>query len=316
MKRTIIYVFGPKRLAATYYENGEMARQEGGWLKIGQTSTTDDAEDKWDSALSRVRAEVRTGIPEVCRLYDVFEYPYMEGNNDDVLRTILAEDIYTLDNSKSHNHDIEQYEIKAGREFVYGVTRGQVLNAIAKFERNLILKYYGKPQFEVLIELICKNNSAENSPFEQNAEDEAPQSGDSVKPGWCDTLWERVFDGVKKSVDVQVSIPKGRPYAVVKSGHKAFAYVLGYSVRYSVANVSIETYQGGETRDNLNLLIEQNNISAALPGLRMRSGVKNANKWSWSVSASFERSDDGLITWFVDTFVTFYNEFENSLNSN
>ena len=30
MKRTIIYVFGPKRLAAKYFANGEMAQQEGG----------------------------------------------------------------------------------------------------------------------------------------------------------------------------------------------------------------------------------------------------------------------------------------------
>lgn len=41
MKRTIIYVFGPKRLSAKYYENKEIRQEEGGWLKIGQTSKHD-----------------------------------------------------------------------------------------------------------------------------------------------------------------------------------------------------------------------------------------------------------------------------------
>ena len=103
MKRTIIYVFGPKRLAAKYFANDEMAQQEGGWLKIGQTSETDDQKDKWDCAMNRIKAETHTGIPEVCQLYDVFEYPYKAGNNDYVLRTILAEDMYHLECSKMHN---------------------------------------------------------------------------------------------------------------------------------------------------------------------------------------------------------------------
>lgn len=42
MKRTIIYVFGPKRLFSQYFSNTELNQQDGGWLKIGQTSETDD----------------------------------------------------------------------------------------------------------------------------------------------------------------------------------------------------------------------------------------------------------------------------------
>ena len=136
MKRTIIYVFGPKRLSAKYYENKEIRREEGGWLKIGQTSEENDAVDKKESAMRRIKTEVRTGIPEVSQLFDVFEYPYREGNNDDVIRTLLAEDIYTLENSKSNNRELglDKYDIKAGREFVYGATRSQVKNALAKYQ--------------------------------------------------------------------------------------------------------------------------------------------------------------------------------------
>lgn len=50
MKRTIIYVFGPKRLSKKYYSNGEMILEEGGWLKIGKTSDEYINANKWDIA--------------------------------------------------------------------------------------------------------------------------------------------------------------------------------------------------------------------------------------------------------------------------
>lgn len=109
---------------------------------IGQTSETDDSKDKWECAMGRINQEVRTGIPEVCQLLDVFEYPEMSGNVDDKIRDLLTNDVYYLECSKVHNQSVDKYEIKAGREFVYGVTRNQVLNAVAKFERGLILDYF------------------------------------------------------------------------------------------------------------------------------------------------------------------------------
>lgn len=54
MKRTIIYVFGPKRLSPQYSSNTELKLQEGGWLKIGQTSEENDNIDKWESAMVRI----------------------------------------------------------------------------------------------------------------------------------------------------------------------------------------------------------------------------------------------------------------------
>ena len=148
MKRTIIYVFGPKRLSPQYSSNTELKLQEGGWLKIGQTSEENDNIDKWESAMVRINQEVRTGIPEVCQLFEVFEYPEQTGKTDDTVRSLLTDDIYNLECSKVHNQNIDKYEIRAGREFVYGVTRSQVVNAIAKFERNLILDNYGKEGFD------------------------------------------------------------------------------------------------------------------------------------------------------------------------
>ena len=308
MKRTIIYVFGPKRLSAKYFANDEMAQKEGGWLKIGQTSEEDETKDKWDCAMSRVKVEARTGIPEVCQLYDVFEYPYKEGNNDDRLRYILAEDMYNLESSKMNNRELEKYEIKAGREFVYGVSRSQILNAFAKYERDLMLEYYNHDEFDFLMALIQKNNSVEEEPFVANIHNDAPVTADS-KAEWCDLLWDNVIE--KLGLDVQITNPKGRPYIYFRSPSRPqFNYVLGYSVRYCSTTVTIETYQGEIMKDELNRFIRENDITSRIPNLKMNQGVKNKNKWAWSVSDIFDKPTEELVDWFVDTLLLFYNSFE------
>ena len=212
MKRTIIYVFGPKRLSPQYSSNTELKLQEGGWLKIGQTSEENDNIDKWESAMVRINQEVRTGIPEVCQLFEVFEYPEQTGNTDDAIRSLLTDDIYNLECSKVHNQNIDKYEIRAGREFVYGVTRSQVLNAIAKFERNLILDNYGKEGFDNLMQMIKDNNSGD-SPLEINQDiDPSAEISTNKKSEWCDNLWNSVIDKIKSTIGSSISNPKGRPY--------------------------------------------------------------------------------------------------------
>jgi len=308
MKRTIIYVFGPKRLSAKYFANSEMNQHEGGWLKIGQSSTDDDSEDKWGCAIKRIKGETHTGIPEVCQLYDVFEYPFKEGNNDDVLRTILAEDIYSLECSKSHNRELEKYEIKAGREFVYGVTRSQVMNAVAKYERNLILEYYQKETFDYLMQLIQRNNAIEEVPFEPN-DTTNPSEQENSKYNWYNQLWDKVISRIQ--LDVNITNPKGRPYIFFKSpSNSQLSYVLGYSVRYGITSVSIETYQGETMRDCINKFISENDIMAKIPVLKMNQGVKNKEKWAWSVSDTSDKTDNELIDWFVSTLLLFYKSFE------
>lgn len=309
MKRTIIYVFGPRRLSAKYFANDEITQQEGGWLKIGQTSEEDETKDKWDCAMNRIKGETHTGIPEVCQLYDVFEYPYKNGNNDDLLRSILAEDIYQLECSKLHNHFLEKYEIKAGREFVYGVSRNQVLNAVAKYERNLILDFYKHDEFDYLMQLIQKNNAADEESITPNIDDNSAVPTEQ-KSEWGDHIWERVIE--KLDLDVNITTPKGRPYIYFKSKSKdMFSYSLGYSVRYGTTTVSIETNQGESAKELLNSFISDNNISTKIPDLKMRQGKKNKEKWTWSVCDTLEKSDNEIIDWFVYTLILFYHSFEN-----
>ena len=318
MKRTIIYVFGPTRLFSQYFSNTELKQQDGGWLKIGQTSETDDNRDKWECAMGRINQEVRTGIPEVCQLFDVFEYPEMSGNVDDRIRNLLTNDMYCLECSKMHNQSIDKYEIKAGREFVYGVTRNQVLNAVAKFERDLILDYYGKDGFEDFMELIKHNNSGE-LPFEPVTEGEstdAPATSNEASAAnvvWCNTIWEKVIARVKDKVQSHINNPKGRPYIGFKSpAHEGFTYDCGYSVRYNTVTVSIYTTNGENAKDYMQNFITNSNVLSQLPDLKQRPGAKQIGKWIWLVTDSLEKSDDELVNWFADTILKFYSIFENT----
>ena len=42
----------------------------------------------------------------------------------------------------------------------------------------------------------------------------------------------------------------------------------------------------------------------------MNQGVKNKNKWAWSVSDIFDKPVGELVDWFVKTLLLFYNSFE------
>lgn len=312
MKRTIIYVFGPKRLSPQYSSNTELKLQEGGWLKIGQTSEENDNIDKWESAMVRINQEVRTGIPEVCQLFEVFEYPEQTGNTDDAIRSLLTDDIYNLECSKVHNQNIDKYGIRAGREFVYGVTRSQVLNAIAKFERNLILDNYGKEGFDNLMQMIKDNNSGD-SPLEINQDiDPSAEISTNKKSEWCDNLWNSVIDKIKSTIGSSISNPKGRPYINFNSPRrKDFFYDCGYSVRYGITTVTISTLNGEDAKTQMDEFIAKNDVLTQLPDLKLKQGTKQKNKWAWLITDTLDKTDDELVNWFADTILKFYSIFEN-----
>lgn len=312
MKRTIIYVFGPKRLSPQYFSNTELSQQEGGWLKIGQTSEENDNIDKWKSAMVRINQEVRTGIPEVCQLFEVFEYPDQMGNTDDNIRSLLTDDIYNLECSKVHNQNIEKYEIRAGREFVYGVTRSQVLNAIAKFERNLILDNYGKKGFDNLMQMIKDNNSGE-SPLEINQDmDSSAENSTNKKSEWCDNLWNSIIDKIKDTISSSISNPKGRPYISFNSpSRKDFFYDCGYSVRYGITTITISTFNGEKAKEEMDDFITKNNILTLLPDLKLKQGTRQKDKWAWLITDTLNKPDEELVNWFADNILKFYSIFEN-----
>ena len=96
----------------------------------------------------------------------------------------------------------------------------------------------------------------------------------------------------------------------MKSNTKVLSYVLGYSIRYGLASVSVETYQGEIIRDRVNDFIANNQVMSTIDNLIMKQGAKRKDKWAWTVSDTLDKPDEELIEWFVKTTTTFYNTFE------
>lgn len=288
-----------------------MSLHEGGWLKIGQTFCTEDNIDKYHSALSRIKSEARTGVPEVCLLYDVFEYPEQQGNTDDRIRKLLTSEVYNLESSREHNRLTDKNEIKAGREFVYGVTRKQVLNAVARFERDLLCDNVHNECFDGIMQMVISNREIKDSPFDFDSElkDESKET-DEQSSNWGDGIWNSVLDRIRNVVKVSISNPQARPYIYFKSSQDGFNYDAGYSVRYGTMTVHICTFGGEAKRDEMEQFIDERQIRARLPMLFLQQGVKNKDKWMWCVSESTQdKSDKEIVEWFATTILQMYQIF-------
>ncbi len=310
MDKTIVYIFGPRRLASTYYSNGEMRLEEGGWLKIGQTTLNAVADqDIKDAALCRIRQETHTGIPEVCQIFDVFEYPKRAGKTDDIIRRILTKGVYELENSKLHNSQINiaKYEVKAGAEFVYGVSRNQVLNAVAKFEHGLILQYHGSDVFADLMQ--CIKNNAQNAESNDDASEIA--TTDSQEGKWIDNLWNSVSRQLSPNVMTKINLNPGRAYFFLKSKHKELTYVVKYSIRYGLTYVGVETYGGCVAKEIIEEKIQNNPKENQIKKVEANQGVKNKNKWEWMISDTINKPFADLVQWYVTTIQSLYSFFEN-----
>lgn len=309
MKKTTIYIFGPRRLASAYFSDKPMTLDQGGWLKIGITNKQIKDADSKRVAYWRVNEEVRTGIPEVCQIYDAFEYPLQTSKVDDVIRKILTDRIYNLENSKTHNSSVnsEKYEIKAGNEFVYGVKRSQVLNAIANFEHSLILQYYGSDNFDSLMQ--CIKSNAQNIELDLSTEEESNNSENSV---WFDALWNDIKKEISKHIDTGISIPPNKPYFLIHSKvlKGTMKYFVSYSVRSKLVFVGVETYAGESGRYAIEQSIESSAKDHPIKHIEATQGIKNKNKWAWSISDTTDKSKEDLHKWYVDTILSLYNFFE------
>lgn len=159
---TIVYVFGPEQCAKKYEEDLLLSRDAGEWVKIGETVFSANIDDLssiefvMGKTMKRIHQESRTGIPVICKIYDVFIFPYQKGFDHQVRRRLSSE-LYDLETSKKNNEQLEegQYYIKAGVEFVYGVTRSKILYAVQSVDHELIAKEAKEGNVK-MVELLVK----------------------------------------------------------------------------------------------------------------------------------------------------------------
>lgn len=323
MKRTIIYVFGPKRLASDYQNGSEKSvSQESNdvtnWLKIGLTTTENDTLDKWDAAKTRIDQEARTGIPETCQILDVFEYPFLSGKPDDEVRRLMTDDVYSLANSKANNGLIEnKYEIKAGQEFVYGATRSHVLAAIAKFERNLMVKAYNDSPDDLeklkSLFMMIQSNMDDASGDQEDTSASTSQQDTSI----FDLFYNKLMAAMPSYIGERCNHPNGKNYMTIRTRRNDCKwYYLAFSEKRRTTSVQLETYQGTEGKDSVEQYIIDNNIKDKLPTLdKVRQGKSN-NKFSWDIRGDYEGDENSVIQWFVETTQAMYDAFEPKTQDN
>lgn len=326
MKRTIIYVFGPKRLAHQYNEGNNASKPHDvcdvtNWLKIGLTTTEDDTLDKWDAAEKRISQESRTGLNEPCVILDVFEYPYIEGKPDDVVRRLMTDDVYNFANSRANNGLIvNKYEIKAGQEFVYGASRSHVLAAIAKFERNLILRKCPKlepkdeelNEFVNLIKMIQSNMDDVSDEQEDTSSSSSPQVSTEV-----DAFYWKLIDAMPGNIKEKCNHTNGKNYMTIRTRRNDCKwYYLTFSVKRNSTTIQLETYGGAENRDKVNNYIEENNILSTIPELKNARQGKSDNKFSWDLTGQYDGNEESVIKWFVKNTIRMFEAFEPDYASN
>lgn len=303
MERTIIYVFTPKRLREDYMNGKQFSDESINWLKIGKASSKDINEDKWDVAYKRIKQEVHTGICETCVLVDVFEYPTLQGNPDDAIRKLMTDDIFDLSDSKAHNKTVKQedYEIKAGREYVYGASRKQVWAAVAKFERNLLIEYQNADNFKFLIECITKNNETSIE------ETEDTTTSNLNLQMYDDVAAELADDGIN------ASHPNNKNYGLMRSTKGVIStYSFSFSRRYNQAIIAIETMKGESGMQKIETAIENNDIREILALSSPQQGMKNKEKYAWKLIKSYQEYEEASIEeWFVENLKKVYEVFEN-----
>lgn len=313
MKRLIIYVLGPKRKEDDYNNNRQMTVESGGWLKIGLARTEDDSIDKWDIAKQRCDGTAKTGLCETCKLFDVFEYPDIPGNQDDVVRKILSDEIYELNTSRKNNEfvDDSQYEIKAGREFVYGASRKHIISAIAKFERDLMLDYFEKSEDSQKIRELVKMVRGNINGITDEIDEDSPVSSIKERTKKIDAFFEKVIEKLPSPIKENCTHSPGRTYMHVKSKAKHQLYGASYSAQRGITRVTIEIFDGENGRNKIEQFIEDNNVRDKVPSLSMsQQGSKNKDKYFWMVQGVYAGTDETVIQWFVDNIKAMYVAFE------
>jgi hypothetical protein len=130
---------------------------------------------------------------------------------------------------------------------------------------------------------------------------------------WDVKLWEPVKAELLKHMKVKVSIPKGRTYMGVPSiANKGdLAVWASYGVRESTAYVSMETYGGEVVRDRILKAIANIPNAHILKHAELVQGKKNKNKWAWSIKNNMDKSDSGLVKWYVDVIISLCEAMEN-----
>ena len=73
----------------------------------------------------------------------------------------------------------------------------------------------------------------------------------------------------------------------------------------------METYGGEDIRDKILAAIANLPDAHLLKYAELVQGKKNKNKWAWSIKNNIDKSDSGLVKWYIDMIISLYEAMEN-----
>lgn len=198
---------------------------------------------------------------------------------------------------------------------------------ITEKERVVIVKKataagYDADEVEILLDGRLHEKQAAQKPVEKQVEKKKPSKVEVSKPAkevtpkaaddsnveWSELLWEPVKEELLKQVKVKLSIPKGKPYVILASeNHKGLLqYILQYSVRDGEAIVRLETYGGEDAKNQFDAKIAASPAGHPIKQAVISQGQKNKDKWVWTIATKADKSDAGLVKWYVETLLAVY----------
>ena len=138
-----------------------------------------------------------------------------------------------------------------------------------------------------------------------------PSSSIVYNPECPEIFWTALKESLLTQVKGKFSIPKGKAYFTIASeNHKSIIYAGGYSIKNGTASVGVEAYGGEVTKAFVEDVLSKAPQNHPLRNAEVKQGVKNKDKWSWTITKSAEMSDVNLLQWYVDTLLPIWEFLE------
>ncbi len=299
--KIVIYIFGPERIYDKYMCNEVLNKDNGEWIKLGMTRAAAPEDKPFDVALARCYEITRTGIPETCMIFDVFEFPNLQRKVDDEIRTILG--CFNAILSKQVNKEITANKIPAGTEFVYGINRTQIYLAVHAFQSMLITELLKKdtltPQKDEVLEKMLQNDeksSLYDSEYD-NLQDPISKAPRNFDDSFCKSLIS-AFDASVQELNPTyktLTQPYGCQIQLSKNGKVWLTS--HYSPRKKQVLVRVGTSDKNLYQETINKYFSEKIFSEKY---LENSGDRNPNWFYWCFSKDVTDKPEHHIDWLAN----------------
>lgn len=231
------------------------------------------------------------------------EEPDFKGWNDKIasklkLRPLTDDEVERLNSTEEFDEDWEKVVFRMCQKETYLSNRvfsvSLLLNKIAAIVNN-------DEQLGDIIESTLEMSAVTNlKAFD------TPRKLKVSEINWAEKLWEPMKEVLLSHAKMKISIPKEKSYCFVKCESVPASICVGYSVRNSLATVSLETYGGDEAKMVIENKLAQASAEHLVRQAELSQGKRNKDKWAWTLSLTIDKTDSNLVKWYADSVLAFY----------